>query len=88
MANVAQTTANATLRKLASTGKVDIAYGRICIVKPEALRAMLAGSREKYQYRLLSDSASLRGPAEISREHGAEKSSCRFWHDTVNDSVL
>jgi DNA-binding transcriptional regulator YhcF (GntR family) len=42
MANVARTTANATLRKLVSAGQVKLAYGRILVVKPDALRAMLA----------------------------------------------
>jgi CRP/FNR family transcriptional regulator, cyclic AMP receptor protein len=42
MAKVARTTANATLRKLVSAGRVELAYGRILVVKPDALRAMLA----------------------------------------------
>jgi CRP/FNR family cyclic AMP-dependent transcriptional regulator len=42
MANVARTTANATLRKLVSAGQIKIAYGRIFVVKPDALRATLA----------------------------------------------
>ena len=42
MANVARTTANATLRKLVSAGQIKLAYGRVVVVKPGALRAMLA----------------------------------------------
>jgi DNA-binding transcriptional regulator YhcF (GntR family) len=42
MANVARTTANATLRKLVSAGQIKLAYGRIFVVKPDALRATLA----------------------------------------------
>jgi CRP/FNR family cyclic AMP-dependent transcriptional regulator len=42
MANVARTTANATLRKLVSAGHIKLAYGRIFVVKPDALRATLA----------------------------------------------
>jgi hypothetical protein len=42
MANIALTTANTTLRKLASARQVKLAYGRIYLVKPDALRAMLA----------------------------------------------
>ena len=42
MANVARTTANATLRKLVSAGQITLAYGRVYVIKPDALRAMLA----------------------------------------------
>jgi CRP/FNR family transcriptional regulator, cyclic AMP receptor protein len=42
MANIARTTANATLRKLVSAGQVKLAYGRIIVVKPDGLRAKLA----------------------------------------------
>jgi CRP/FNR family transcriptional regulator, cyclic AMP receptor protein len=42
MANVARTTANAILSRLASARQVKLAYGRIYVVKPDALRAMLA----------------------------------------------
>jgi CRP/FNR family cyclic AMP-dependent transcriptional regulator len=42
MANVARTTANATLRKPVSAGQIKLAYGRIFVVKPGASRAMLA----------------------------------------------
>lgn len=41
MANIARTTANTTLRKLASAGHVKVAYGRIQVVNPASLRAML-----------------------------------------------
>jgi CRP/FNR family transcriptional regulator, cyclic AMP receptor protein len=41
MANIARTTANMTLRKLASAGHVKVAYGRIQVVNPVSLRAML-----------------------------------------------
>ncbi len=41
MANVARTTANATLRKLASAGHVKVTYSRIRVVNPDSLRAML-----------------------------------------------
>jgi CRP/FNR family cyclic AMP-dependent transcriptional regulator len=42
MANVARTTANATLRRLVSAPQVKLAYGRIFVLEPDALRAMLA----------------------------------------------
>ncbi len=42
MANIARTTANATLRKLVSARQVTLAYGRIYVLKPDALRAILA----------------------------------------------
>ena len=42
MANVARTTANATLRRLVSARQVKLAYGRIFVLEPDALRAMLA----------------------------------------------
>jgi hypothetical protein len=40
--DVARTTANATLRKLVSAGQITLAYGRVYVIKPDALRAMLA----------------------------------------------
>jgi CRP/FNR family transcriptional regulator, cyclic AMP receptor protein len=41
MANIARTTANTTLRKLGSAGHVKVTYGRIQVVNPDSLRAML-----------------------------------------------
>lgn len=41
MANVARTTAGATLRRLARIGHIDMAYRRIRIADPDGLRAML-----------------------------------------------
>jgi hypothetical protein len=38
MANIARTTANATLRKLVSAGPVKLAYRRITVFEPDALR--------------------------------------------------
>ena len=41
MANVARTTAGATLRKLEASGHLDLSYRRFRILAPDALRAML-----------------------------------------------
>lgn len=41
MANVARTTAGATLRKLQADGHLALSYGRISILAPDALRKML-----------------------------------------------
>ena len=41
MANLARTTAGTVLRKLEADGRVEVAYRRIRILDPDALRAML-----------------------------------------------
>ena len=47
MANVARTTAGATLRKLEADGHLALAYRRINILKPASLRALLRQEGEK-----------------------------------------
>jgi hypothetical protein len=41
MTNVARTTAGAVLRKLEADGGVEVAYRKVRILDPDALRAML-----------------------------------------------